>query len=48
MKEIFEAMKKDLTIICIEQRKNAMDGILDIEYTFKKDLNKNTKVVRTM
>ena len=48
MKDIFEAMKKDLTIVCIEQRRNAMDGILDREYTFKKDLNKNTTVTRTL
>lgn len=48
MKDIFEAMKKDLTIICIEQRRNAMDGILDMEYTFKKDLAKNTTVTRTL
>ena len=48
MKDIFEAMKKDLTIVCIEQRRNAMDGILDREYTFKKDLSKNTTVTRTL
>lgn len=35
-KPIFEAMKKDMTIVCIEQRRNAMDGICDAEYTFKK------------
>lgn len=45
---ILEAMKKDVTIICIEQRRNAMAGILDREYTFKKDLMKNTTVVRTL
>ena len=45
---VLEAMKKDVTIICIEQRRNAMAGILDTEYTFKKDLMKNTKVVRTL
>jgi hypothetical protein len=45
---ILEAMKKDVTIICIEQRRNAMAGILDVEYTFKKDLMKNTTVTRTL
>lgn len=40
-KPIFEAMKKDITIICIEQRRNAMDGIVDSEYTFRKDKDEN-------
>lgn len=35
-KDVFEAMKKDMIIICIEQRRNAMDGICDSEYTFQK------------
>lgn len=48
MKDIFLAMKKDITIICIEQRRNAMDGIIDAEYTFKKDLMKNTTVTKTL
>jgi hypothetical protein len=48
MKDIFLAMKKDMTIICIEQRRNAMDGITDAEYTFKKDLMKNTTVTKTL
>lgn len=48
MKDIFEAMKKDVSIICIEQRRNAMDGILDAEYTFTKDLEKNTTVKKTI
>ena len=48
MKDVFEAMKKDVTIICIEQRRNIMDGIADIEYTFKKDLMKNPTVTRTI
>ena len=48
MKDIFMAMKKDITIVCIEQRKNAMDGILDSEYTFAKDDNKNTTVTKTL
>lgn len=48
MKDIFEAMKKDVSIICIEQRRNVMDGILDAEYTFVKDLEKNTTVTKTV
>lgn len=48
MKDIFMGMKKDCTIICIEQRQNAMDGILDAEYTFKKDDKGTTTVIRTM
>lgn len=48
MKDIFEAMKKDVMIVCIEQRRNAMDGILDAEYTFRKDLMKNTTVTKTL
>lgn len=48
MKDIFLAMKKDIMIICIEQRRNAMDGIIDAEYTFKKDLMKNTTVTKTL
>lgn len=48
MKPIFEAMKKDIMVVCIEQRRNAMDGILDREYTFHKDGNKNTTVTRTL
>lgn len=48
MKEIFKAMKKDVMIVCIEQRRNAMDGILDAEYTFRKDLSKNTTVTKTL
>lgn len=48
MKDIFEAMKKDVMIICIEQRRNAMDGILDMEYTFRKGVDKTTQVVRTL
>ena len=42
MKDIFTAMKKDLTIVCIEQRKN------DTEYTFKKDDNGTTVVSKTL
>lgn len=48
MKDIFSAMKKDVTIVCIEQRKNAMDGILDAEYTFKKDDVGTTTVTKTL
>lgn len=48
IKPIFEAMKKDVTLICIEQRRNAMDGILDSEYTFKKGSDKNTVVEKTL
>lgn len=51
-KPIFERMKKDMTIICIEQRRNAMDGIADQEYTFQKkkedDGSVNTTVVKTL
>lgn len=48
MKDIFTAMKKDIMIICIEQRRSVMDGILDSEYTFVKDMNKNTTVTKTL
>lgn len=48
MKEILEAMKKDVTIVVIEQRRNAVDGILDAEYTFKKDLMGVTSVKKTL
>lgn len=51
-KPIFEAMKKDMIIICIEQRRNAMDGVLDAEYTFKKDIGedgiKTTTVTKSL
>ena len=48
MKDIFAAMKKDVTIICIEQRRNVMDGIADAEYTFKKGQDKKSTVIRTL
>lgn len=48
MKDIFEAMKKDITIVVIEQRRNAMDGILDTEYVFRKDLSKKTTVTKVL
>lgn len=46
MKDIFSAMKKDCMIICIEQRRNVTDGILDCEYAFEKDDNGNTTVTK--
>lgn len=48
MKDIFAAMKKDVTIVCIEQRRNVMDGIADAEYTFKKGNDKTTVVTKTL
>lgn len=48
MKEVLGAMKKDMTIVCIEQRRSAMDGVTDMEYTFRKDAMKNTSVIRTL
>lgn len=45
---VFEAMKKDVTIICIEQRRNVMAGIVDREFTFKKGSDKNSTVTRTL
>lgn len=48
MKDIFAAMKKDMTIVCIEQRRNVMDGLSDAEYTFKKGLDNNTVVMKTL
>lgn len=48
MKDIFAAMKKDVTIVCIEQRRNVMDGIADAEYTFKKGEDKITTVTKTL
>ena len=48
MKSVFEAMKRDITIVCIEQRKNAMDGITDMEYRFTKNGYKITNVERVL
>lgn len=48
MKDVFAAMKKDVTIVCIEQRRNVMDGLADAEYTFKKGLDKTTTVTKTL
>lgn len=47
-KDVFAAMAKDVTIVCIEQRRSAMDGIVDAEYTFKKGASKVTTVTRTL
>ena len=46
MKEIFEKMKQDMLIICIEQRRNVMDGISDQEYLFSKGDDGTTTVKR--
>lgn len=48
MKSVLSAMAKDMTIICIEQRRNVADGILDAEYVFKKDDNGTTSVTRVV
>lgn len=48
VKKVLEAMSKDMSIICIEQRRNVADGIISAEYVFKKDENGNTSVVREM
>lgn len=48
MKDVLNAMKKDVTLVVIEQRRNAVDGILDAEYTFKKGDNGITKVSKTL
>lgn len=47
LKDVFLALKRDVALICIEQRRNAMCGIVDREYTFKKDANGTTNVTRT-
>lgn len=50
-KDVFEAMKKDMTIVCIEQRRYAMDGICDAVYTFKKhkdEVTSNTVVTKVL
>lgn len=46
MKDIFRAMKKDIAIICVDQRRTAMDGITDNEYLFEKDSNGTTTVTK--
>lgn len=48
LKEILSAMKGDMTIVGIEQRRNVMDGIADAEYTFKKGADRNTIVTKTL
>lgn len=51
VKPVFDAMKKDVTIVCIEQRRNAMDGICDAEYTFQKHVDAGgirTEVIKTL
>lgn len=44
MKEILQAMAKDMIIVCIEQRRNVCDGITSHTYVFKKGEDKITKV----
>lgn len=48
VKSVISAMSKDMTIICIEQRRNVADGILNAEYAFKKDENGDTTVTRVL
>ena len=48
LKPILLAMKNEIIVICVEQRKNVLDGIMDYEFTFSKDANKVTTVKRTM
>lgn len=48
MKAMLEAMKRDVAIVVIEQRRNVVDGILDSEYTFKKNLMGVTSVTKTL
>jgi ABC-type branched-subunit amino acid transport system ATPase component len=43
-----EEIKKKMAIICIEQRRCAMAGIVDSEYTFKKGADKNTVVTKVI
>lgn len=47
-KDMFEEMKKDMYIICIEQRCNVMAGISDAQYTFKKSIDGVTSVIKTL
>ena len=47
MKDIFRAMKKDIAIIAIDQRRTAMDGITDSEYIFEKGDDGVTTVTKT-
>lgn len=48
MKSVLAAMAKDVTVICIEQRRNVVDGILNAEYVFKKDESGTTTVTRAL
>lgn len=48
VKSVIDAMSKDMTIVCIEQRRNVVDGILNAEYVFKKDENGDTTVIRAL
>lgn len=48
VKSVISAMSKDMTIVCIEQRRNVADGILNAEYNFKKDDNGNTTVSKVL
>lgn len=43
-----EEIKKKMSIICIEQRRCAMAGIVDDEYAFKKGADKNTVVSKVV
>ena len=44
LKDVLVAMKRDMTIIVIEQRRNVADGIVDKEYQFVKNENKDVFV----
>ena len=48
VKSVMQAMAKDMTIVCIEQRRNVADGILDAEYVFKKDESGTTTVTQVI
>lgn len=48
VKSVISAMSKDMTIVCIEQRRNVADGILNAEYAFKKDDSGTTSVTRML
>lgn len=39
LKDVLVAMKRDMTLVVIEQRRNVADGIADKEYQFSKDEN---------
>lgn len=44
LKDVLERMKEDTAIVIIDQRGNVVDGIVDYEYTFEKDVSKNTTI----